>query len=52
LAHTAVCDRLVFDFPHNVLCLFIFFETDKDGVPQVIVGRPLGKLNLRDQFRL
>jgi hypothetical protein len=37
LVHTAVHDRLVFDFPHNVLCLFIFFETDKGGVPQVTV---------------
>ena len=47
----AVNDRLLFDFPHNVR-LFIFSQPDKGGVPQVTVTRPLGKLYLRDQFRL
>ena len=48
----AVNDCLLFDFPHNVPCLFIFSQPDKGGVPQVTVWRPVGKLYLRDQFRL
>jgi hypothetical protein len=52
LVHTAVNDRLVFDFPHNVAGLFIVSQSDKGRVPQVTVWRPLGKLYLRDQFRL
>jgi hypothetical protein len=47
-----VNDRLLFDFPHNVRCLFIFSQPDKGRVPQMTVWRPLGKLYLRDQFRL
>jgi hypothetical protein len=49
---TAVNDRLVLDFPHNVACVFIVSQPDKGGVPQVTVWRPLGKLYLSDQFRL
>jgi hypothetical protein len=48
----AVNARLLFDFPHNVRCLFIFSQPDKGRVPQMTVWRPLGKLYLRDQFRL
>ncbi len=48
----AVNDRLLFDFPHNVAGLFIVSQSDKGGVPQVTIWRPLGKLYLRDQFRL
>ena len=45
-------DRLLFDFPHNVAGLFIVSQSDKGRVPQVTIWRPLGKLYLRDQFRL
>ena len=48
----AVNDRLLFDFPHNVADLFIVSQSDKGRVPQVTIRRPLGKLYLRDQFRL
>ena len=48
----AVNDRLLFDFPHNVAGLFIVSQSDKGRVPQVTVWRPVGKLYLRDQFRL
>ena len=48
----AVSDRLLFDFPHNVAGLFIVSQSDKGRVPQVTIWRPLGKLYLRDQFRL
>jgi len=40
------------DFPYNPACIFVFSQTDKDGVPQVTVWRPLGKLYLRNYFRL
>jgi hypothetical protein len=36
------------DFPYNPACVLVFSQTDKDGVPQVIVWRPLGKLYLRN----
>jgi hypothetical protein len=52
LLDTAVNDRLLFDFPHNVAGLFIFSQPDKGGVPQVAIRCPLGKLYLGDQFRL
>ena len=46
-------DRLVLDFPHNVARVFVFSsKTDKGGMPQVTVWLPLGKLYLRNQFRL
>jgi len=48
----AVNDRLLFDFPHNVRCLFIFSQPDKGRVSQMTVWRPLSKLYLGDQFRL
>jgi hypothetical protein len=34
----AVNDRLLFDFPHDVACLFIVSQADKAGVPQVTVS--------------
>ena len=36
------------DLPYNPACVFVFSQTDKDGVPQVTVWRPLGKLYLRN----
>ena len=43
-----VNDRLVLDFPHNVARVFVFSsQTDKGGMPQVTVWRPLIELNLR-----
>jgi hypothetical protein len=36
------------DFPYNPAGVFVFSQTDKDGVPQVTVWRPLGKLYLRN----
>jgi hypothetical protein len=48
----AVNDRLLFDFPHNVRCLFIFSQPDKGGVPQVTIWRPVVELDLRNAHRL
>jgi len=36
------------DFPYIPACVLVFSQTGKDGVPQVTVWRPLGKLYLRN----
>jgi hypothetical protein len=36
-------------FTHYILCFFVGPQSQKDGLTQLVIVRPLGELNLREQ---